>query len=442
VFDMTDSGDYVGSLSAAQKIRRLPYAIAQGALNAVFCSFTFGGSVFVLFLDHLGLPKTQIGFVLSLLPFCGLLAIPAGLVVGRFGVKRTFVVAFAIRKLVMLLLVLAPIAASRGGASAASAYVSVVIFVFAILRAIGETGYYPWFQEFVPNFIRGRFTAAQMILTTASGAAACWVAGYVIGHSQGSGGYQTLIAVGVAFGLGSVVSTLFIPGGAPIRESAGWAGYWNKVTASLRDRDFLLYLGGTGLCALGWAAFAFVPLFMREQVGLGSASVIRLEAASLLGAIGSSLFVGRASDRYGGRPVLLASIVAIAILPVAWMLMPRHSPWSSPLAYGAACWWGLAGAGISIGGLRLVFSEVIPAAKTMGYTAVYYACSGLIGGVGPLAAGRALAYSEGVKGHFLAIRLDQYTPVFVASFLLILTGAALYRLIGRDSPAGKQPGQD
>src|SRR5450759_1629762 len=54
------------------RTRRLPWSIANVTLNSVFAQITFGGPIFILFLDHLGLPKSSIGFLLSLFPFCGL----------------------------------------------------------------------------------------------------------------------------------------------------------------------------------------------------------------------------------------------------------------------------------------------------------------------------------------------------------------------------------
>ena len=54
-------------LSEEAKRRGLPWQLAHGALNSVFAYLTVFGPVFVLFLDELGLPKTQIGLLLSLM---------------------------------------------------------------------------------------------------------------------------------------------------------------------------------------------------------------------------------------------------------------------------------------------------------------------------------------------------------------------------------------
>ena len=65
----------IQSESDRLKIRALPWHLAHGALTSVFFLWTFGGSVFVLFLNELGLPKSQIGIMLSFFPFSGLIAL-------------------------------------------------------------------------------------------------------------------------------------------------------------------------------------------------------------------------------------------------------------------------------------------------------------------------------------------------------------------------------
>jgi hypothetical protein len=49
-------------------VRALPWQWASSGLNTFFALWTFAGSVFLLFLSELGLPKAQIGAVLSLFP--------------------------------------------------------------------------------------------------------------------------------------------------------------------------------------------------------------------------------------------------------------------------------------------------------------------------------------------------------------------------------------
>lgn len=75
----------------SEKIRRLPWLVAHNTTNNIFCMLTIFGSVFLLFLSQLGFPKTKIGFLLSMLPFCGPVALFIAPLAARAGLKRTFI---------------------------------------------------------------------------------------------------------------------------------------------------------------------------------------------------------------------------------------------------------------------------------------------------------------------------------------------------------------
>ena len=168
-------------LTNAEKIRRLPWSIAHNAANNIFAYFTVFGSVFILFLNELGLPKTQIGFLLSLFPFCGVLALFVAPAIARAGFKRTYIIFFGLRKFVIAFLLLTPWILSRFGSQATFIYVAGILLVFAICRAVAETALYPWLQEVVPDSIRGKYAAISSIFTTLVGSLAIAVAGYVVG---------------------------------------------------------------------------------------------------------------------------------------------------------------------------------------------------------------------------------------------------------------------
>src|SRR5574341_1283247 len=80
-----------------EKLRGLKWRIASNASNTVFVQYTFFGSIFVLFLSALGLSKGEMGFLLSLIPFFGLIALFVAPWVERFGVKRTYLTFFGLR---------------------------------------------------------------------------------------------------------------------------------------------------------------------------------------------------------------------------------------------------------------------------------------------------------------------------------------------------------
>jgi hypothetical protein len=120
--------------------------------------WTFGGSVFLLFLSELGLPKGQIGIMLSFFPFSGLLALVFAPVCHPPGAKKeSFWPVMAGATIVII--TLTATALDSGQARRAGGRDCVCVcgscWLVAILRALGETAYFPWSQEFIPNSVRG-----------------------------------------------------------------------------------------------------------------------------------------------------------------------------------------------------------------------------------------------------------------------------------------------
>jgi hypothetical protein len=104
-------------------------------LSSVFAVWTFGGSVFVLFMDELGMPKGMIGAVLSLFPFCGMLALGFAPVAARWGCKRVFLGFFGTRKIVMAGLLALPWAIGAFGNGAGIGLLLGLISLFAAALA-------------------------------------------------------------------------------------------------------------------------------------------------------------------------------------------------------------------------------------------------------------------------------------------------------------------
>ena len=417
-----------------EKLRGLRWSIALNSANTVFVQFTYFGSAFVLFLDRLGLSKADIGFILSLVPFANLLAIWIAPIAARYGYKRTFVIFFGLRKMVTFFLLLTPWVVMRFGAGAAFAFVASVVGLFAAFRTVEETAFYPWYQEFVPNAVRGKYTANSTIATALVGVISVAVAGWVIESYSGLAGFMALITIGVLFGLFSTWCGLFIPGGAPITHDETVPKPQRDLRGALRDPDFMRYLIGLALITLGTVPVAsFLPLFLEEQVGLSSGGAVFVQMGSLLGTISSSFLWGWAADRYGGRPVMVTGVISFVITPFFWWLMPRGSEISLYVALGIAFLQGLANLGWGIGATRLLFGSVVPKEKNMDYLAIWFAWAGITAGVSQLIGGWLLEYGDNFNGQFFFFTLDSYTPLFVLAIGAPLLSIFLLAAIRGDS---------
>lgn len=419
--------------TTAEKIRQLPWGVASYATNTVFVQFTFFGSAFVLLLNQIGFSKGQIGLLLSLFPYTGLIALFIAPRVARFGYKRTYLTFFTARKIVTGGLLLIPWLMAQFGFQVTLIYIYTITLIFALCRAIGETGYYPWHQEYVPGSVRGKFSANNNMFSTLTGFVAVAVASLVIEQSTNLNGYMLLIGVGILFGFLSLYCSIQVPGGAPIsvdERSQQGRDLWH----ALRDSNFTRYLLGAGCITLAITPLAaFLPLFMQEQVGLSEGNVILIQTGTLLGGLLSTYWWGWAADRYGSKPAALLGSCFMLLLPLLWLAMPRFSPLSLYAALVIALLQGVANMGWLIGSARLFHVSIVPPAQKADYMALNYAWVGILGGTSQLVGGQLVEAGRSLSGQMGIFTLDPYLGLFVLGFVGPLLSLLLLRPVRDDA---------
>jgi predicted MFS family arabinose efflux permease len=345
-----------------------------------------------------------------------------------------FLACWGLRKLVTAGLLLTPWVAARSSPDGAFLYVLGLMVLFALLRAVAETAWVPWAQEIVPAAVRGRVHGINNVVGLLCNSTALLCASWILGRGTGLDRFLYLIAAGVGFGVLCVLFGAAVPGGGRghLRETA----HWPAVRAALGDARFRLYLSYTALTLVTMQAFAsFVPLFMKEQIGLPGSRIVLLDVAAAIVGVLSSYGWGVWSDRAGSRP--LSTIVGLmACLPLLWVLLPRHDDLSFTVAVAVACLAGGVFTGWWVSDHRLFYVEIVPPERRTEYTAIYYAWIGLVGGCGPLLAGPALDAAHGLRFDLGPIHGDGYTPFFATSALLLLVGRWLLQRLRRRTRTG------
>jgi MFS family permease len=415
------------------KIRAIPWYLAHSSLTSIFFLWTFGGSVFLLFLSELGLPKGEIGIMLSFFPFAGLTALFTAPYLTRLGRKRVFLTCYGSRYVVIINLLLLPWILASLGQVAGVTFVFVIMLLVALLRAVGETAFYPWMQEFIPNSVRGWYSAIATSLSTFASAAALLVAGVVIDRGLGLDRYLWLIGVGTLFGVLGITAMKWVPGGAPEKSENQDESHFANMRDALRNPNLSAYLKGAGGVMLGSVLLtSFLPLYLKEQMGLPAGTVVALDMVVNVGGALSSILFGWAADRVGSRPVLMSSLAVCLLLPLIWLLLPRQVP--NALVWCGLLYliYGVISTGAAIGAGRLLFNRVVPQEKSTSYTAIYYAWNGLTGGLAPLAAGWILTLTAGMQGQIGAVQLDGQTVLFALAFLFLGYGLWEYGKVAPD----------
>jgi len=402
------------------------------------------GSTTVLYLRSLGFEKAQIGFLLGMIPLIGVISPLVAPFTARFGLKRSYLTFYGARKFVMALLILAPFVLDAFGTTATFAFVTAVLIVFSVFRAIGETAVIPWQQEYIPHAMWGKFAAAASIAVALAGMGMSAAAARALDGASGFAPYQALLGFGAVLGVLHVASYLGVSGGGRQQSQTAQEDARAQMRAALRDRAFLMHMAGLGAIAFVTSAWPiFLPLFMSERIGLDAGAVVRLQLITSAGTLLSSYAWGIAADRFGSKPVLLTALVAFALLPLGWWAMPGAAVPSGRaewIAGALAFLFGVSNAAWAIAQGRLLWVKIIPPAQKTGYNAVYYAWFGALMGLGPILTGAVL---DLVRVGGAALRIDPYAPVWVVSIALVLAGLAVFRSLDARSARHRrrQPGR-
>ena len=405
-------------LTNIEKTSRLKFALAGDACNSIYLNLATAGSVLLLFMERLSLDKAQMGVLLSLLGFGGMIAPLTSQLGARYGFKRLVLLFNSLRVILLAGMILAPWVAAQYGTSAAFIFIVAVIVAFSLCRSTADSMGGPWSAEFVPVTIRGRHTARSMIVSMLCGAGAILVISHYLGAEAPTRRFLLFFAIAVVFGFLPVFFYSWVPGGQP-QPGASFA--LGDILIPLRDRVYRRHLLGHMVINFGWfAAMPFAPLYLKDQIGLPANQVVSLDAIAMLGSLASSFLWGWASDRYGGKPVMVCLLSLHVVMPLGLILMPRHSQWSLPCAMTLYFVHGFIVIGWVIGFIRYFFANLIPQQHRTAYIALNTCMAGLMVGSGPLWAGTVLQKLSGLTGHFGPIQIDQYTP-----FLVGLIGCAM-----------------
>jgi acetyl esterase/lipase len=227
----------------------------------------------------------------------------------------------------------------------------------------------------------------------------------------------------------------FVPGGQPLRPAERARAPLANLGQALRDHNFSYFLAGMGCYSVGaYMLASFLPLYLKEKIGLESSTVVALDMAVMFGSAFGSVLAGMLADRLGSRPVMMPGLALSVLIPAGWLLMgpgvPQVIVWSGLLyfAYGAVS--SIA----SIGAIRLLFNAVIPVEKNTEYTAIYYAWAGFSGGITPLAAGWLLQFLAAWQVNFGSWALGAFQLLFLLSLLGFAASTYFY---GKVKPDGR-----
>ncbi len=374
---------------------------------------------------HLGAGPLVVS-VLAALPFAAqLVHLPSAWITASLGRRRVALWAVAASREIYWPLAALPFLPLSSRARLA--LLVAVAAISAVLSVVGNNAWTAWMGDLVPERLRGRYFGRRAAICTLGGTAASLVAGRVLdvaglAHLEG----QVFAALAAAAALSGIATTVLMarqhdvaehPGAAGQRQPPLSAAIRQPLTdpAALRYLAYLMAWNG----AVGMAAPLF-PVHMLQNLKMGfllmalqsaGVAVVRYLAAPLW---------GKALDRLGSRPVLVACSFGISVIPLIWLLPTPDFLWPAAIdsVFSGVLW-----SGHSLASFSLPLS-VAPRERRPFYLAVFASASGLSFGVAAALGGgiaELLPRQLVVAGHPM-FGLQQ---IFVASSLARLLAALL-----------------
>ncbi|MCC7191851.1 MAG: MFS transporter [Phycisphaeraceae bacterium] len=402
-------------LSNAERVQKLPWALAGDTANIVHFYLALSGTILLLFLDKLGLDKKQIGVVISIFPFIDILALFVLPWAARVGYKRVFLWFWGGRKVILASLIAAPWIKAHYGTQVTFIFAITIIVLFSICRSTAVSAQSSWSHEFIPATIRGKYTAVQSILTVLAGTATTAAVGWMLASDAPLTRFQILFTIAAFFGFASTLFYSRVPDGEPQPNLEKEHGRWGQILSASKDRRLWTFEIGTMWVTFGWLAMAsFLPLFYRQQANLKANQIFFLDSIYLAAGLLSCFLWGWAADRYGGKPVMILNLMLMSIYPIGLLLLPLNSNLTFTLAVILIFVVGLVTPGWTIGYGRYFYVNLVPQENRTGYIAIHSAIVGLSSGIVPLATGAVLDLDsvKNLMGTLGPIHIHAWTPLF------------------------------
>jgi hypothetical protein len=416
-------------LTLPQRRRALALGHVNAALWAAGNSLTTGSLVSYLARD-LGAQGLALSFVLALPNLTGVLRLGAPSLIARAGTARRACLALYSASYVAIV-GLPAIAASVPLVSRHAGVAAMIALLFGhqLLEYLGHVALWTWWADLVPLPIRGRYFARrQMIqlavavpILLASGYFADgWRARYAQEPDRLLLAYAIPNGLGAACLLGSIVPLALMPATRRYERVPGFARA--ALAAPFRDRRFrrLLYFRAWFSFANGISQTVQNVIYPKEVLGLGVGPMAAMRVTMQMGQFAASGPIGRASDRFGNRPLLVAAQLCVSAALVFYIAAGPDTRW---LLLGA---WILFAAyaahNICLPNLTL---KLAPEGFVSPYVAAVEALGSLLHAVATIAGGLAFDWLRAISSDTESEPLRSCTILLVTGFVLRLVAVPL-----------------
>lgn len=278
-----------------------------------------------------------------------------------------------------------------------------IVTVYNALDAIGVIGWMSWATDVVPLAERGRYWARRGVLTGVVNLLVAPIVGGVLDLGRGWdagpawAGQPHPLVFALVFAVGTVAGgiTAWLLKNTPHAPAAvaptPGEGLLRPIRRAMSDPILRRYITARTTWSFGlWLALPFVNVYWLKTLGLDFTVVTLLTAGQTLLNLASLTLWGRAVDRWGCRPAVIASTALRATSLGVLALAAPGTPGLGPLLIAQVILAGVGDAGLLLSVSNLLM-KLTPRADPA-YFAAFNTITGLTAALGPLLASALLAW--------------------------------------------------
>ena len=292
----------------------------------------------------------------------------------------------------------------------------LLVAISTMLGAFTGPAWASWMADIVPDNIRGEYFSKRNRMTALAGLIATLSAGLFLDiFPKGTTlGFTIIFIIGVAAG---ILSASFLRKIPEIPYAAVRGRFTESVGHALKNRRFKKFIAIYFLFRFGVMFGA--PFMVVDLINNMNAAYIWISitaAASTVAGIMARGPVGKVSDLFGHRPVLIIGCIGTALTPLGWAFAtsPEHIVFVNIIN-------GLAWAAADLALFNYLL-ETSPREKRATYAAFFWVTMGIAAIVAPVAGG---FYADYMTGREL-LGFHGLKAVFFISFILRLAAGLLF----------------
>ncbi|HCM28400.1 MAG TPA: MFS transporter [Treponema sp.] len=361
------------------------------ALNAL--SFTLlSGNIVTLYALRLGASSSAIGLLNSFV-FIAFFFMPVGKrLVSRFPIVRVFAAAWLFRYVLMIPLLFAPFAASRGRADIGLTLMLVSVFFFHASRGIGLIGNNPVLNELASGSDKGAYITSIQVINSAVAMVVSFALALLLGRSPPLALYGVIVGIGIVSGVAGSLLLFRVP--EPPRScDEGSGAFFATAARSFRSPPFRLFIAVFFIVSfVSSVARAFSVVYSREAYLQGDGAIALFTVFGGLGALTMGLLTRLLVDRIGSKPLYIGYtlVAAFSLVPVLVSPSLASSTFATVVflsAFHFSVNFGFAGAE---GVAQTYFFALVKPDELLNLGILYYFVFGAAGALGSISGGVAL----------------------------------------------------